>query len=326
MLAYVLRRLVHAVPTVLGIALLTFVLFRVVGGDPALQLAGKNAGAEEIEEIRRQLGFDKPLLLNPAAFRERGLAGLFDSQFVFHFRQALTFDFGRSWRTRQRISTMIREGIGPSLSVSVPAFVLGTLSALVLATLAAFRHNTLFDRTVVVLCVIGMSVPFLILIIALQYLLAYRLGLFPVSGWSPGLDGVPYLALPVLIWVVASLGDNVRFFRTAVLDEVRADYVTTARAKGLSEAAVMFRHVLRNSLVPILTNLIVAIPFLFTGSLLLESFFGIPGLGNAGVQALQNADWPVVNAFTYIGSVLFVAANLVADIVYALVDPRVRLG
>jgi peptide/nickel transport system permease protein len=326
MLAYIVRRILYFIPTVLGVALITFLLFRVVGGNPAYQLAGKNASAQEIADIEHQLGFDKPLFFNPAAAAVRGPLAFFDSQFVFHFKQALTFDFGRSWRTRQKISQIFIEGAGPSLSLAIPAFFLGVVISLALALLTAFRHNSMFDRVVVILCVAGLSVPFLVLIIACQYLVGYKWGLLPISGWVPGPEGIPYLVLPVLIWILSGLGENVRFFRTVVLDEVRSDYVTTARAKGLAEKTVMFKHVLKNAMIPILTNLIVAIPFLFTGSLLLETFFGIPGLGNAGVQALQNADWPLVNAFTYVGSVLFVAANLIADITYALVDPRVKLG
>jgi len=325
MLSYIIRRILYFIPTVLGVAFITFFLFRVVGGNPAWQLAGKNATKEEIQQIEHQYGFDKPLFFNIKKFKEKGLPGLFDSQFIFHFRQALTFDFGRSWKTRQKISTIFKEGLLPSLSLTVPSFFLTVILSIIIAVLVAFKHNSVFDRIVTVLCIIGLSVPFLVVIIALQYLIGYRWGLLPISGWAPGISGLQYLILPVMIWVISSLGENVRFYRTAILDEVRADYVTTARAKGLSERIVMFKHVLKNALIPILTNLIIAIPFLFTGSLLLETFFGIPGLGNAGVQALQNADWPVVNAFTYISSVLFVTANLVADIVYSLVDPRVRL-
>ncbi len=325
MTSYIVRRLLYAIPTILGVAFITFLLFRVVGGNPAYMMAGKNASPEEIHEIEKQLGFDKPLFLNFKDAAKNGWYRVFDSQFFFHFKQAVTFDFGRSYKTKQKISTMFKDGIIPSLSLSVPAFFLGIFLAICIALFSAFKHGTWWDKSIVFLSVIGLSVPFLALIIAAQYFLAYKLGLFPISGYVFGIGSIPYLMLPVLIWILSSLGENVRFFRTVILDEIKQEYVTTAKARGVSSTAILFRHVLKNAMIPILTNLVIAIPFLFTGSMLLETFFGIPGLGNVGIMALGSSDWPVINAFTYVGACLFVLANMMSDITYAIADPRIKL-
>lgn len=325
MIRYIIRRLLYFIPTILGVAFFTFLLFRLVGGNPAYQLAGKNATPEIIQEIEKELGFDKPLFLNFKKASQHWYY-IFDSQFTFHFKQALTFHFGRSYKTKQKISTIFKDGIGPSLSLAIPSFFIGIFLSISIALFAAFYRGSWFDKIIVLLSVIGLSLPVLAIIIAGQYFFGYKLGLFPISGYNFGLGSIPYLALPSLIWIFSSLGGNVRFFRTVILDEVKQDYVTTAKAKGLDNKSILFKHVLKNALIPILTNLIVAIPFLFTGSLLLENFFGIPGLGNMGIMALGNSDWPVINALTYIGAILFVIANLLSDITYALVDPRIKLS
>jgi peptide/nickel transport system permease protein len=251
---------------------------------------------------------------------------IFRSQLFLFLGKAVIFDFGRSFKNQQKISTMISDGIVPSLTLSVPAFILGIFVAVYISLLCAFYRNTWLDRGIVVLSVLGMSLSMLIYIIACQYVFAYSWNWFPVWGYEKGLASFSYVLLPILIWILVALGSHVRFFRTVILDEVNQDYVRTAMAKGISQNKVLFKHVLKNAMIPIITRLVIAIPFLYTGSLLLERFFGIPGLGNMLVEAVNNSDLFVVRAMTFIGAILYVAGNLVTDICYALVDPRIRLG
>ena len=323
MLAYVIRRVLYVIPVVLGVALITFTLFHIVGAEtaPALIL-GKNATPQAITELKKQLGLWGPLFLNWDAWRESGsVPALFDSQFGHYLKQIVTFDFGRSWATQQKISTLILAGVLPSLSLTVPIFVIDLLLAIAIALVAAFYRNTWLDRSIVVLAVMGMSVSYLVYILLGQYLLAYRLELFPIWGY----EAVRYLVLPVVIGVISGLGSGVRFYRTVMLDEVYQDYVRTAFAKGQTERAVLFRHVLKNAMIPILTSVVLSIPFLYTGNLLLENFFGIPGLGYLSIEAINSSDFPVIKAVVFVGSILYVLATLVTDICYALVDPRIKL-
>ncbi len=317
MTAYLLRRLLSVIPIALGVLLLTFLLFRIIGGNPAIRLAGKNATPEKIAQITRERGYDKPYFLNVENFPHQ----LFDAQFPRLVGRLLRGDFGESITTRQKVSDILVEGFWPSLCVTVPLFLLNLTLAIALALLAAYYRNTWVDRLLVVLSVMGMSVSSLVYIMVAQYWLAGEWGIFPVWGF----EGPQYLLLPVLIGVVAGVGGSVRFYRTIVLDEMYQDYVRTARAKGVSPARILFSHVLRNALIPILTNVIIALPFLYTGSLLLESFFGIPGLGRMLVMAIPNGDEDVIYTETFLGSMLFVLANTLTDIAYAWADPRIRL-
>jgi len=311
MTVYIFRRLLYTVPIVVGVLLLTFFLFSVVGGDISPQIAGKNADAQTIAEIRHEYGFDKPLFLS------------WDSQFVNHFRKALTFQFGRAL-DREKISEKILRGVGPSLSLTIPMF-LGTLVlSLTLALLAAFVRGSWLDMVVVILCVAGMSIPYLSFIIYGQYFFAYKLGWFPIL-YMPEESLLTSLALPVVIGIIAGLGGNLRFYRTVVLDEMRSDYVRTAFAKGLSTTKVLFKHVLKNALIPIITSVVLSIPYLFLGSLLLERFFGIPGLGSLMIEAIASRDFFIINAMTFIFSLLIVVFTLLTDICYAWADPRIEL-
>ncbi|HQI08252.1 MAG TPA: ABC transporter permease [Anaerohalosphaeraceae bacterium] len=311
MTVYIFRRLLYTVPIVVGVLLLTFFLFSVVGGDISPQIAGKNADAQTIAEIRHEYGFDKPLFLS------------WDSQFVNHFRKALTFQFGRAL-DREKISEKILRGVGPSLSLTIPMF-LGTLVlSLTLALLAAFVRGSWLDMVVVILCVAGMSIPYLSFIIYGQYFFAYKLGWFPIL-YMPEESLLTSLALPVVIGIIAGLGGNLRFYRTVVLDEMRSDYVRTAFAKGLSTTKVLFKHVLKNALIPIITSVVLSIPYLFLGSLLLERFFGIPGLGSLMIEAIASRDFFIINAMTFIFSLLIVVFTLLTDICYAWADPRIKL-
>jgi peptide/nickel transport system permease protein len=308
---YIIRRLLYTIPIVFGVLLLTFILFTIVGGDISFEIAGKNATPETIAEIRHEYGFDRPLVF------------AWDSQFVRHFKDAITFNFGRAL-DREPVVDKIKRGVGPSLSLTIPIFFGEVIISISIALVVAFLRGRIWDVLAVILCVIGMSVPYLSFILLGQYFLAYKWGFFPVF-FSPELSIPQYVALPVLIGIVTGLGGGVRFYRTVMLDEMRADYVRTAFAKGLDARGVLFKHVLKNAMIPILTQVVLAIPFLFLGSLLLERFFGIPGIGYLMIEAIGSRDYFVINAMTYIGAILFVIFNLITDICYALVDPRVKL-
>jgi len=293
------------------VLLLTFVLFTLVGGDISIEIAGKGATQETIDEIREEYGLNKPLFLS------------WDSQFVNHFKNALTFDFGRA-RDREPVINKIKRGVGPSLALTVPIFFGVVIISVSLSLVIAFVRGSVWDVSAVVICVAGMSIPYLSFILFGQYFLAYKWGLFPVF-FSPDLTMAQNVALPVLIGIAAGLGGNVRFYRTVMLDEMRSDYVRTAFAKGLTTGRVLFKHVLKNAMIPIITRVVLAIPFLFLGSLLLERFFGIPGLGYLMIEAIGARDYFVISAMTYISAILFVVFNLITDICYSLADPRVCL-
>ena len=413
------------IPTVLGVILITFILFNVAGGSPALKVLGPHAQADTLEAFDEQRGFNKPLFFGfktttrayedsdfprtagdwqhldgitytngmivlaengeyilpvkfnlrndckyelvlegrtqgfpligekklalsskwkkikirfpgselraivpmdaPVEIRSVQLRRLtgnpFDSQLFFYFKQLAKLDFGISHSTNQRVSKLLADGIVPSLMLTVPIFIVGLISSIALALFCAFWHDTWVDRFFVILSVALMSINYLVYIVAGQYFLAFKAGWFPVWGF----ESARYLALPVLIGVISGLGANLRFYRTIMLDEVHRDYVRTARAKGVSKSRVLFRHVLKNAMIPIITNVVIAIPFLYTGSLLLESFFGIPGLGYLGITAINSSDVDVVRGIVLIGAFMFVIANLLTDICYAAVDPRVKL-
>lgn len=310
MTAYIVRRLLYTIPIILGVLLLTFTLFNIISGDVSDQIAGKTASAETIREIRAEYGWDKPLFLS------------WDSQFFRHLENSLTFNFGRSWSDRELIIDKIKRGAGPSLALTIPMFLGTVIISISLALVVAFMRGTIIDVLAVLVCVAGMSIPFLSFILFGQYFLAFKWGLFPVFFW-PDLSPVQYVTLPVLIGIVAGLGGNLRFYRTVMLDEMRNDYVRTAFAKGLGPGKVLFKHVLKNAMIPIITQVVLAIPFLFLGSLLLERFFGIPGLGYLMIEAIGARDFQVINAMTYIGAILFVVFNLITDICYSIVDPRI---
>jgi peptide/nickel transport system permease protein len=281
-----------------------------VGGDPTELMLGRHATLQQKLELRTALGLDQPFYV----------------QYFNYLKQIVTFDFGRSYSTKQQVTQMILRGMPASLSLTVPAFILESFFAIIIAMIVAFYRGSFVDRAAVFLCVIGMSISSLAYILFGQYVFAYKLGWFPISGYSDDPVGrFQYVALPALIWVTVGLGLHVRVFRTFILDEVGQDYVRTARSKGLGERLVMFKHVLKNAMIPIMTYTVIEIPFLITGSFLLESFFGIPGLGSITIDAINNSDFPVIKAMTTIGTLLFIAGNLLTDVLYSVVDPRVRL-
>lgn len=320
MIAYLARRIAFGAATAIGVLLLLFVLFFLVAtpDDIARKAVGEKALPEALEQWKAAHGYDRPRVWNPA--------DPLDSMLVEHMRRMLTFDFGRSDADDSPIAARLRAGIGPSLALTVPMFAIGIALAVALALLAAFLRDSYVDRTILTVSVAVMSVSILLYIVAGQYLLGKVLRWFPISGFDPAPAVIArFLALPVLVGVVAHLGQEVRFYRTLFLEERGRDYVRTAFAKGCSSAQVMRRHVLRNALIPILTDVVVEIPFLFTGSILLESFFGIPGLGSVTVDAINGNDFATLRVMVFLGSLLFIAGQIATDICYTLVDPRVRL-
>ena len=310
MLKYVLRRIAEVIPTTVGILLLTFILFNVVGGSPAEVILGKNATAESIAAFNHKWGYDKPLVWST------------DSQFVNFVVSLAKGDLGYSIEMDEPVKDVLLRGLGPSLSLTVPILVGGTIVALMLAMLAAAFRGGFPDKAVLVGSTVLMSVNYVVWVLLGQFLLSFKAGIFPVWGYGSAF----YLVLPVFIGIVSSLGTDVRFFRTALLDESYKPYVLTARSKGLSKAAIMLRHILPNALIPIVTYVSLSIPWLFTGSLLLESFFGIPGLGNVSINAIHSADMAVVRALVVFGALLYQFVNLATDLLYAALDPRVRFA
>ena len=323
MLAYLFRRLLYAIPILLGVNVLTFALFFVVNSpdDMArMQLGVKRVTPEAIAKWKAERGYDQPLLVNTEA---GGLGTL--TQTVFFTKSARMFvgDFGRAEDGRD-IAREIGERMGPSLAIALPTFIVGLFITVTLALGLAFLRATAIDVWGVVICVALMSISSLFYIVGGQWLIAKLWRLVPISGYAPGLDAWRFLVLPVAIGVIAGIGSSTRWYRTIFLEEISKDYVRTARAKGLSEPVVLFRHVLRNALIPILTNVVVVIPLLFMGSLLTESFFGIPGLGSYTIDAINAQDFAVVRAMVFIGAVLYIVGLILTDISYTLVDPRVR--
>ena len=323
MLAYLLRRLLYALPILIGVNFVTFALFFVVNtpDDMArMQLGVKRVTAEAIARWKSERGYDKPLFINTEA---SGSGVLTETIFFSKSARMFVGDFGRAEDGRD-ISREITSRMGPSLAIALPTFILGLWVTVSLALLLAFFRATALDFWGVVLCVAMMSISGLFYIIGGQFLISKLWRLAPISGYSAGLDAWKFLILPVVIGVISGIGSSTRWYRTIFLEEINKDYVRTARAKGLSELTVLFRHVLRNALIPILTGVVVVIPLLFMGSLLTESFFGIPGLGSYTIDAIQAQDFSVVRAMVFIGSVLYIAGLILTDISYTLVDPRIR--
>ena len=323
MFAYLIRRVLYAIPILIGVNLITFALFFMVNtpDDMArMQLGVKRVTPEAIEKWKVERGYDKPLFVNSAA---QGSGVITETIFFEKSARMFVGDFGRAEDGRD-IAREIGARMGPSLAIALPTFLLGLYVTVAFALLLVFFRASYLDFWGVVLCVGLMSISGLFYIIGGQYLFSKLWRLVPISGYSSELDAWKFLILPVVIGVVAGLGSSARWYRTIFLEEIGKDYVRTARAKGLSERAVLFGHVLRNALIPILTGVVVLIPSLFLGSLLTESFFGIPGLGSYTIDAINAQDFAVVRAMVFIGSVLYIVGLVLTDISYTLVDPRVR--
>lgn len=324
MMAYIVRRTLYAIPILIGVNLLTFMLFFVVNSpdDMArMHLGAKRVSDEAVQQWKVERGYDRPLVFNVEA---EGLDRFTDTIFFDKSLRLFAFDFGQSDSGRN-IGHDISQRMWPSLAIAIPILLVGLLVNISFSLMLAFFRGSYLDFWGVVLCVAMMSISGLFYIIGGQVLLGKLLNLFPISGYDVGANAWKFLVLPALIGVVSSIGSGSRWYRTLFLEEIHKDFVRTARAKGLSEQRVLFGHVLRNALIPILTGVVVVLPTLFMGSLLLESFFGIPGLGSYTIDAITRQDFAIVRAMVFLGAVLYILGLLLTDISYTLADPRVRL-
>lgn len=311
MAAYLIRRLWQMIPTLLGVVLLVFLLFKGFGGDPAEILAGLNATQQQVDAIRQQLGLNEPWWV----------------QLWINVKQIATFDWGRSWATNESVANIFSTRLPATLTVMLPILILDAIIALPIAMWVAYRRGSLADRTIMVISTVALSISFLVYIILGQYVFGFQLGWFPVQGWSDSVwkNLVTYVPLPVMLALLVGIAPQTRLYRTFFLDELGHDYVRTARAKGLTEGSVLFKHVLRNALIPILTNIGLALPGVFVGSFLIEVFFSIPGLGREVILAVNRSDYPVLQALTVYLAMLTMLINLAVDVLYKMVDPRVVL-
>ena len=311
MLSYVLRRILQMIPTLLGVILLIFFLFKWFGGDPADIMAGMNASPAQIEAIRVQLGLNLPV---------------WEQLWIF-VKQIFTFNWGQSWVTKETISSIFLHRMPATLTVMTPILILEVGLAIVTGMAVARVRGSLTDRAVMTITTIAMSISLLVYIVVGQYVFGFLLGWFPVQGWSNSFwkNLTTYAPLPVILAVFVSLAPQTRLYRSFFLDELGNDYVRTARAKGVSENRILFKHVLRNAMIPILTNVATLLPGVFVGSFLIESFFSIPGLGREVILAVSRGDYPVIQAFTVYLAALTMVINLITDVMYKFVDPRVVL-
>jgi len=311
MLSYFLRRILQMIPTLIGVVLLVFFLFKYFGGDPAEILGGLQATPEQIESIRTELGLNEPVHV----------------QLWMFVTKVVTFDWGSSWATREPVVNIFQSRLPATLTVMIPILLLEVALGIVAGMAVAYVRGSLTDRIVMIICTIAMSISFLVYVILGQYLFAFQLGWFPVQGWSSSLatNLMKFAPLPVFLAVLVSLGPFTRLYRSFFLDEINQDYVRTARAKGVDENRILFVHVLRNALIPILTNVATNLPGVFIGSFLIEVFFSIPGLGREVYTAVNRSDYPVIEAVTVYLAVLTMSINLLTDLLYKLVDPRVVL-
>jgi peptide/nickel transport system permease protein len=322
--AYLVRRILYAIPILIGVNLITFVLFFFVNSpdDMArMQLGQKRVTPEAIQKWKEERGYDKPMLF---AAKAPGIKKLTDTIFFEKSASMFWFEFGHADDGRD-IAHEISLRMWPSLSITLPSFLIGLAVCLTFALILAFFRATYVDFLGVVLCVTAMSISGLFYIIGGQWLISKLWHLVPISGFGYGFDIWRFAILPIGIGVLAGTGGAIRLYRTLFLEEINKDYVRTARAKGMSEGRVLFRHVLHNALIPVLTGVVVAIPSLFIGSLVYESFFGIPGLGSYTIDAIQQQDFLVVRAMVFLGAVLYVVGLILTDVSYTLADPRVRL-
>jgi peptide/nickel transport system permease protein len=313
-LQYSIRKIIAGIPLVLGVTLISFLLIVYFGPDKTYDLLGKNPTVEEIAEVRSQLGYDRPFI----------------TRYLEYLKEIVTFDFGNSESTDEKVSSILAKTIPVSVALSLPGFILGNLFGIGLALIAAYFRGGVVDKTIMAFAAVGMSVSFLIAIIGFQILLSSSdgLDLFPVRGWDTSSFGnyLRYVTVPTLATVFVALGYNTRFYRAVIVEEMTRDHVRTARAFGTPPAQLFYRNILKNSMVPIVTRIVFSIPFiLISGSLLLESYFGIPGIGKITYDAIVTGDQPILKAVVALTAILFVVAQLMTDISYRIVDPRVSL-
>ena len=312
MLRYIIRRLLFAIPILIGVSLITFALFYLTVSPQQMarhNLSAKNPTPAQIQGWLTEHGYDKSR----------------SEQFKKHMTELFLFRFGKSDTTGEDIWSRIRSGVGPSALLGVLIFTASLMTSITLALFVAYYRGTYLDHWATFVLVLMMSVVYLVYIMGGQFVFGKLLKYFPFAGYQGGLSALNFLLLPTLIGVISGLGSSVRFYRTVVLEEMNQDYVRTARAKGVGERAILFRHVLKNASIPILTSAVMGLPFIMLGSLLLESFFAIPGLGSLTVDAINSQDFAVVRAMVFLGTVLYIIGAVLTDISYAIVDPRVRL-
>jgi len=324
MFAYVARRIIYAFPVLIGVNIIAFSLFFIVNSPDDMaraQLGQKHIKQEAVEQWKQERGYDKPLFINK---EQKSIKKITDTLFFDKSVKLFAFNFGSSDAGRD-IGYDLKQRMWPSLIIAIPTLLLGLLVNITFAMLMAFFRRTYLDLTGVVICVVLMSISGLFYIIGGQYFMGKILKIFPISGYQPGLDAIKFIVMPVIVGVIGGIGAGSRWYRTIFLEESHKDYVRTGRAKGLSELRVLFKHILKNAMIPILTGVVVVIPFLFMGSLILESFFGIPGLGSYTIDAIQQQDFAIVRSMVFIGSVLYITGLILTDISYTLVDPRIRL-
>ena len=324
MFGYIIKRLLYAIPILIGVNLITFMLFFMVNSPDDMarsQLGAKQVTPQMIEAWKEQRGYDKPLFINEKA---EGIFKVTDTLFVQESLKLFSFNFGISDSNRN-IGSDIKERMGPSLAIALPTFLIALITNISLALLLVLFRGSTLDTSMMIVAVMIMSVSGLFYIIAGQVLFSKMWHWVPISGYESGLGAVKFILLPVMIGVFAGIGSGVRWYRSIFLEQINQDYVRTARAKGLSELSVLFGHVLKNGMLPILTGVVVVIPTLFMGSLIMESFFGIPGLGSYTIDAINAQDFAIVKAMVFLGSVLYIIGLILTDISYTLFDPRVKL-
>ncbi len=311
MYSYILRRIWQMIPTLLGVILLVFFLFSLFGGDPVEILAGQKASPERIASLRAQLGLDKPVW----------------QQLWIFIQQVFTFNWGKSWFTNEAISSIFATRLPATLTIMIPILLLDVVLAIIAGLAVAYVRGSLTDRVIMIITTVALSISFLVYIIVGQYVFGFLLGWFPVQGWSNSVwtNLLTYAPLPVFLAVLVGLAPQTRLYRSFFLDEIGQDYVRTARAKGVSENTIMLKHVLRNAMIPILTNVAIILPGVFIGSFLIEVFFSIPGLGREILLAVNRGDYPVIQAATVYLAALTMVINLITDVLYQFVDPRVTL-
>jgi len=325
MFAYIIRRVLYAIPILIGVNLITFMLFFMVNTPDDMaraQLGAKQVTPELIQSWKEEKGYDKPLFINREA---EGISTVTNTLFVQESLKLFSFNFGFSDANRN-IGSDIKERMGPSLAIALPTFMIALITNISLALLLVLFRGSALDTGMMIIAVMIMSVSGLFYIIAGQVLFSKIWHWVPISGYESGWGGVKFIILPVMIGVFAGIGSGVRWYRSIFLEQINQDYVRTARAKGLSEIRVLFGHVLRNGMLPILTGVVVVIPTLFMGSLIMESFFGIPGLGSYTIDAINSQDFAIVKAMVFLGSVLYIIGLILTDISYTLFDPRVKLS
>lgn len=324
MISYLIRRILYAIPILIGVNFITFALFFVVNtpDDMArMHLGQKHVTAEAIERWKQSHDYDKPLFYNQA---DRGIQALTETLLFKKTLHLFAFKFGASDQGRD-ISYDIGQRMWPSLALAIPTLIVGLSVNITFALFMVFFRGNYFDLGGVILCVVMMSISTLFYIIGGQYFFGKILKLVPISGYHGGLNVIKFMILPVAIGVISGIGAGSRWYRTIFLEEIGKEYVKTARSKGLSEMVILCKHVLRNALIPILTGVVVVIPMLFLGSLIMESFFGIPGLGSYTIDAIQQQDFAIVRVMVFIGTLLYITGLILTDISYVIVDPRIRL-